>query len=251
MRQRDGEALRRFSGRPTPALDRLIGVATSLGPLRSEIVFIGGAIAPLLQVKSPLPLVRPTRDVDAIVASRSYTAFESVREQLRMLRFVETMPTASQKGHAHRWRAPDGTPFDLVPSGDHLGASGSWIDEHAVATAESVELAPGLVIRHASACGFLALKWAAYRDRGKHAPLASHDLEDIVALVASRPEIVDEVSSADARIQALMASEALELLALTDAQELIVAHIGRAAGAERIGAEVQARLEAMTKEKSR
>ena len=50
----------------------MAAIVTALGEWGQRIVFIGGAVAPLLQTDPPLPRVRPTDDVDAIAATLSY-----------------------------------------------------------------------------------------------------------------------------------------------------------------------------------
>ncbi|MCU0381989.1 MAG: hypothetical protein MUE58_12445, partial [Chitinophagaceae bacterium] len=69
--------------------------------------------------------------------------------------------------------------LDLVPSWSHPGGSGQEWDRFALQSSVSADLGDGVMVRHASAPAFLALKWAAYGDRGVTDPFASHDLEDI------------------------------------------------------------------------
>lgn len=130
--------------------------------------------------------------------------------------------------HAFRWVSPDGVAFDLVPAGQHLGASGNKWDDLAVETALEVELEPGLMIRHASAPAFLALKWAAHLDRGHADPLASHDLEDILALIASRPRLTDEIEAAPDALRTYLAEHAREFEKDPYAQDLLAAHLNNA-----------------------
>jgi hypothetical protein len=60
------------------------------------------------------------------------------------------------------------------------------------------ELAPGLVIRVATAPYFVAMKLEAFAERGEGDFLASHDLEDVIAVVDGNASLVDDVdSSAD------------------------------------------------------
>ncbi|MFN2326976.1 MAG: hypothetical protein ABR551_14010, partial [Gemmatimonadales bacterium] len=68
-----------------PAVQRLARVARALGPLAREVVFIGGAVAPLLQTAPPFAAPRPTRDVDALIGTRSYGEAERFRQELRAL----------------------------------------------------------------------------------------------------------------------------------------------------------------------
>ena len=55
-----------------PNLPGLRCIATALGELRSQVVFVGGAVAGLL-VSDPLAAaVRATRDIDAVVDIRRH-----------------------------------------------------------------------------------------------------------------------------------------------------------------------------------
>jgi len=130
--------------------------------------------------------------------------------------------------HAHQWLAPGEPPirFDLVPAGSHLGASGNPFDQAALGSAERLEIEPGIVIRHASAPGFLALKLAAYRDRGEDDPFVSHDLEDILALLASRPGIVAEAAAAPVDIRTFIAARVELLVGRDDLDDLVAGHLG-------------------------
>lgn len=195
------------------ALSLLIEVATSLGDLVDRVVFIGGAVVPLLQVERPFPSVRRTDDVDAIVASAGYADFEAVRQALRKRGFREPISAP----HLHRWITPRpaAIPFDLVPSGAHAGSSGNPWDALAIETAVRTEISPRLFVRHASAPAFLALKFAAFADRGSDEPRSSEDLEDILALIASRPGIVEEIAEAPPALRGFVASRRTSFCAIS------------------------------------
>jgi len=228
------QAVPRYGGRRTLALDRLHRIAGQLGPLADRVVFIGGAVAPLLQTDALLPTVRPTHDVDAVIATTSYAELGPLHAALRALGFNEVSRPAAAGAlpHMHRWMAPDhGGPFDLMPIGNHTGGTGGHQDRYAVESAVRVDLgnvdtmAP-CIVQHVNAVAFLLLKWAAFEDRGRSAPFESHDLEDIIAVVASRPSLVGEVDEAPRPIRTLMASCCRAFM--TDeglAEELIAANL--------------------------
>lgn len=209
------------------ARDPLTEVARGLGDLVERVVFIGGAVAPLLQIDRVFPAPRPTGDVDAIAMTVSYSDYQALRENLRERGFQETQDSR----HAHRWTTPGPlrVPLDLVPIGNHLGASGNPWDEAAIATAVTIEIEPGLTIRHASASGFLALKFAAFRDRGSDDPFASDDLEDIFALVASRGTIIDEVDRSPDHIRVFIRERVRDLINVAEFEDLLAAHLGNVA----------------------
>lgn len=204
-------------------------VARALGGVLGRVVFIGGAIAPLLQADRPFRAPRPTDDVDAIAATLSYSDFERMRNELRQLGFRE--PSGAM--HAHRWTTPgpNEVKFDLIPLGDHFTGSGNPWEVAAMETAVGFEIEPGLSIRHASGPGFIALKLAAFRDRGLQDPRGSTDLEDILALFASRPQIAQEMAVAPDAIREFAAEQVAALLRMPDFEDLIASHLGNVARA--------------------
>jgi predicted nucleotidyltransferase len=207
------------------SLSRVAGIARSLGDLSAEVVFIGGAIVPLLQTHPVIPVVRATSDVDAVVASTGYARFEAVQKKLESRGFKRDLVDPK---HVHRWRAPDGTPFDLVPAGAHLGGTANELDNLAIGTAVEAELEAGLIIRHASAPAFLGLKWAAFWDRGAQDPFSSHDLEDMLALVVSRDTLVTELADVPQELRDHVQHGFRWLIESEDYDDLVAAHLGNA-----------------------
>ena len=61
--------------------------------------------------------------------------------------------------------------------------------------------------------------------RSRDDPLNSHDLEDILALMASRPVLADEVAAAPPELRAYVASQAGALLDSPDLAELLAGHL--------------------------
>jgi len=206
------------------SLVRVAAIAAELGDLAGRVVFIGGAIAPLLQTDPPFPRARVTEDVDALIASTVYGDQERLRLALVERGFRQTMDAQ----HIHRWVSPSGILFDLVPAGGHPGGSGNPWDAIALETASELALGNGVSIKHASAPAFLAQKWAAYSDRGRDAPLMSQDLEDVLALLASRPRIAAEMASAPAPLREFVHEQARAFLAGRDAEDLLAAHLNNA-----------------------
>lgn len=202
----------------------LVRVARELGNTRERVVFIGGLVAPLLQLEPPMPRIRPTDDVDALLVSAGYPDARSVEVELERHGFRRD----TQGPHAHRWIAPGGDRFDLVPFGQHLGATGSELERIAADTADSLEIEPGFRIRHASAPAFVALKFAAHADRFPDDPLGSRDLQDVIALVASRPGLPEEIQNAHPTLRDFVKAQVEALLADPDADEIIASHLNDA-----------------------
>ena len=224
-----------------PSLDRIAQVAEALGDLRERVVFIGGAIAPLLQTHPPFPRARPTKDVDAVTATTSYGDIEVLDEALRAKEFRTPLrPNAgeSREGrtqtHVHKWLTAGGIEFDLIPSGVHLGGSGNIWDRYAVELCHAVEIRTGLWIKHATAPAFVAMKWAAHHDRGKDDPINSTDLEDILALIASRPTLVDELRQSPPELSRYVRDRTTRFLSNADAGDLLAAHLNNATAARAV-----------------
>ncbi len=91
--------------------------------------------------------------------------------------------------------------MDVMPTlPDVLGFSNRWYGE-AFSEASWVRIPEGLTIRLVLPPHFLAIKIEAFRGRGRGDFLASHDLEDIVAVLDGRRQIVEEVARANAPLR--------------------------------------------------
>jgi predicted nucleotidyltransferase len=187
---------------PSPNRELLVSIAKRLGSLREELVFVGGQVAELLVASGGAVRARPTDDVDVVVHATTRTAYHRFGERLRAVGFRED---SRPRAPICRWVSPDGEMLDVLPVQPALiGFSNSWY-EIAFASASPIEIAPGLVIRIPSAAAFLASKCAAFADRGRADVLGSHDLEDLVALVAGRPSVLDELRAAPPEVAAHVA----------------------------------------------
>jgi predicted nucleotidyltransferase len=182
-----------------------------------------------------------TKDVDAIAASARYTDAKRWSTQLVKQGFRQR---AAAGGHAHRWESPLGIQLDLVPAGSHLGGSGSVWDAEALASAVTTKVT-GVTLRHAAAPAFTAMKLAAFADRGRGDLLASHDIEDVIALIASRDSIVEEIASASRNVHALVSTWAHGVLHDGIAEEVAAAHLNNADDAATATRETLERLTAI------
>jgi hypothetical protein len=186
--------------------------------------------------------VRPTEDVDAIIATTSYRDFGTTESRLRDLGFKADVANSS---HAHRWISPDGIPFDLLPLGEHFASVGGELDRLALDTAVATEIEAGLSIRHVNGPGFLALKWAAFWDRGANDAFRSKDLEDILALIASRPEILGEFVASVPAVQQRILVGLQWLEQHAEYEDFLAAYLGHASGYDYVAQRVRERLRVM------
>jgi hypothetical protein len=91
-----------------------------------------------------------------------------------------------------------------------LGFSNRWYPD-AIETATTIDVA-GHRVRIVTPALFIATKLEAFRGRGGGNVFASHDLEDIIAVVDGRPEIVSDVAAASSNVRDYIAAETRALL---------------------------------------
>ncbi len=170
----------------------VIEVAKRMGPLRKQLVFVGGSIVELLLDKDyPLP-PRVTYDVDTIVEVYRYGDFAKIEESLRAQGF--------SNDHASnvicRWHI-DGFIIDVMPTDSRiLGFSNHWYAD-AVKNAQKHKLSSDLSILLISAPYFIATKLEAFEARGNEDYLGSHDLEDVITVLDGRESIVNDITNSD------------------------------------------------------
>jgi hypothetical protein len=204
-------------------LAALTRVATRLAELNDEVVFVGGMIRGLLMSDAAASSPRPTNDVDLIIEIGLGDYHRRVQPRLRELGFRED---TTKNAPLCRWLVDEIT-VDVMPSTDDvLGFSNPWYP-HALKTSTTLTLdesaASPVCIRVISAPAFCATKLVAYRSRGANDPYHS-DMEDFLAVVDGRPELVAELQAADAELAAFVASQ-VRLLFRERIEDVLAHHI--------------------------
>lgn len=202
-------------------LELLTAVARLLRPMLSDLVFVGGSTTALLITDMAAAEVRPTYDVDAIAEITSYAEYEKFSERLRQLGFLADQ---SEGAPICRWAHGD-IRLDVMPIDEKiLGFSNRWY-KPAMETAQTVRLANDLPIRVVTAPFFLGTKLEAFKGRGKNDLFASHDLEDIVAVIDGRPSLLNEVLNAPAELKVYLADELQKLLGKQEFMEALPGYL--------------------------
>lgn len=172
-----------------PNIDILELAVEKLGQLVDKMVFLGGCALGLLLTDVGAPPIRFTQDVGVITEVANLTDYYKLSDQLRKRGFHED---TSEDAPICRWKATD-IILDVMPTNpDILGFGNQWY-QPALEAAEEMELPSGKRIRMVSAPYFMVSKFAAFDSRGGSDYLMSHDIEDIVAVLDGRPEVVEEV----------------------------------------------------------
>ncbi len=194
---------------PDPNLTMVERMASGLGGLRERVVFLGGCATGLLLTDPAAPAIRATRDVDVLIEVVTRTAYWKLEKEMVAHGFMRDQ---SEGAPICRW-VFDGLLLDLMPTDPTLlGFGNRWYPD-AIHTAWVCALPSGQRIRVVDPPHFLATKLEAFYGRGAGDYMASHDMEDLVAVVDGRPEIVDEVTSADTKLRDYLSAAFAKLLA--------------------------------------
>ncbi len=166
----------------------LIAVCKEIEPLLDQLVLVGGCATELLVTDIAAPMVRPTQDVDMIIDVISLSAYHETEQKLRDLGFTQTM---DGQNIICRW-TKNNLILDLIPTDEKiLGFTNRWY-AHAIQYSQKA-IIENTVIHHISAVIFIATKLEAFYSRGKGDYFASHDLEDLIAIIDGRDELIDEI----------------------------------------------------------
>jgi hypothetical protein len=192
-----------------PNAQQVRRTALALGGLLNDVVFVGGQMVPFFITDRGLHRMRPTDDVDVVVECRTRHAYHEFAQRLHALGFhTDQSPGAP----VCRYRSTEGLVLDAMPlDGEILGFSNQWYPL-VMDTAVSVDLTAGVVIRAAHPAALLATKWEAFIDRGRDDPYGSHDLEDLLMLIAGRPELARELQPLSLNVRTFIADSARMLL---------------------------------------
>ena len=191
-----------------PNIQVLETAVERLGDLANDMVFLGGCATGLLLTDPAAPPIRVTRDVDVITEVASLAEYHRLSARLRQKGFAEDQ---SPDAPICRWVAP-GVMLDVMPTNEQiLGFGNEWY-RPALAAAQQQRLPSGRIIRMVPAPYFLATKLIAFDNRGRGDFMMSHDMEDLVAVLDGRPELVDEVLQAEPGLRRFLADRFAQLL---------------------------------------
>lgn len=194
-------------------------VAHCLGDILGEVVFVGGMIRELLITDPAAGAARPTQDVDCIVNAVSWVDYAKLSGRLRSQGFCEC---TEDDAPMCRWIVRS-IRVDLMPIDPAiLGFSNVWYPstvEHAI-----VIEGPGSSIRIADAVHFCATKIEAFLGRGE-GDLLHHDMEDFMAVVDARPELVQELERAPEDVREFIAAQVAEWLESEKFLEALALHL--------------------------
>jgi hypothetical protein len=146
--------------------------------------------------------------VDVIAEIGSYADYLIFSERLRALGVQED---SREGAPVCRWVCGS-LMLDVMPLDEKiLGFSNRWYRD-AMQAAVVVTISEGLNVRAITAPYFLATKLEAFHGRGQQDYFASHDLEDLIAVVDGRAALLNEVTEAPERLRKFIGNSIHKLL---------------------------------------
>jgi len=225
----------------TRNVEMLLAGARAFGDLRDEVVFVGGAIVDLLVTDPAAPRPRFTDDVDVVVEVTTQVEWCALADRLRKLGFREDRREGAP---LCRWLTGE-LAVDVMPGIEQvLGFANRW---YGLARSESDEigLQDGPSIRVVRAPLFLAMKLEAFASRGGGDFVASHDVEDVIAVVDGRLSLGLEVEQSPAAVQRYLAERLGEWLGDPHFLDAVPGHLPGDAASQARAELVVARMRAM------
>ena len=202
-------------------LESIARVTRRLRRLEVPHAFLGGAIVSLLVDDLELHQSRPTLDVDAIVQVITQAEYAELEQPLRDDGFVND---ASEGAPICRYLVED-CKVDVMPiSAVAIGLRSRWFPEALSSAVQkpvgAKESAP--IIQPAF---FLATKLEAFKDRGHEDYQASHDLEDLLAVIDGCATIVEQIAQGPADLRQYLGDEFTNLLKKNAFHEALPGHL--------------------------
>jgi predicted nucleotidyltransferase len=190
-----------------------------LKPLLDRIALLGGCATGLLISDPAAGPVRGTADVDVIVGIASYHEYAQLEARLRALGFREQ----PEDKVICRWHI-DKLIVDVMPTDTTILGFGNRWYAPALRNSEWVDVGAAKV-RAITAPYFLATKLEAFHGRGQGDYLASHDIEDVIAVIDGRPELIEKIRAADSELKDYLRDEFAKLLHNAEFTEAIPGHL--------------------------
>lgn len=185
----------------------LIAVCKEIEPMLDQLVLVGGCATELLVTDAAAPTARPTQDVDMIIDIISLSGYHNTEKQLRNLGFTQAM---DDQNIICRWIKND-LILDLIPTDEKiLGFTNRWYT-YAIKHSQKAVL-DNIEIHHISAAIFIATKLEAFDSQGKGDYFASHDLEDLIAVVNGRDELIEEMKDTPEEVASFIQQRFSEFL---------------------------------------
>lgn len=184
-------------------IDMIQTVASGLGGLVNEVVFVGGSVLELYIDTVTSEPSRPTLDVDLVIHVTNRTGFYLFGEKLRLIGFVNNI---SEGAPICRWTYHN-VIVDIMPSNESiLWFSNKWYEygfsrrvEKSIGNDISIFLFPVVV--------YLATKIEAILQRGLPDIRYSHDFEDVIFLIDNCNSLLVDFENSDKDVKKYISNQ--------------------------------------------
>lgn len=201
-------------------LSLLVRAADALGDDLSEVVFVGGAAVALFGRPEKL---RPTVDVD-VISPASRPEYHRLIARLSARGF---RPARGEDDPVCRYVYEDQAGplvVDVMPVDPRvLGFANAWYED-AASDAMTVRLPSGKAVNVIRPIYFVATKLEAFGSRGGRDFQASHDLEDLLGVLAEHPDVRRGIESGATRVELHVRRQLIELAGIDDFMDVIGFH---------------------------
>lgn len=157
-------------------------VATALGELNDEVIYVGGATVSLYINDPAAEDVRPTKDIDISLSVVTINELEDIREKLTTKGFIQS----AELDVICRFKFED-ILVDIMNTAPISWAPANPWFKKGFENFEKIQIDQS-TIRIMPFTYFLASKFTAYEDRGDEDPRFSHDIEDITYILDNRTD---------------------------------------------------------------
>ena len=189
---------------PNNNIEMISAIAEGLGELLDQVVFVGGTVTELYASDPAATDIRPTIDVDFIVKLLSRESYSEFETQLRARGFKHDM---SQDAPICRWTYGS-IKVDVMPTSVNiLGFTSCWY-EYGYNRRIKVNISPSIKVFILPVPIYIATKLEAVKGRATDLRL-SHDFEDIIYILDSCENIIDDIKGSEQSVRGYIISELL------------------------------------------
>lgn len=193
-------------------------VASTLGELNDEVIYVGGAVVSLYATDPGAEQPRPTKDIDISVQISTFSEMDVLREKLATKKIYPAPSEKIMYRYSYEDILIDFIPYEATP----LGPTNSWL-KPGFKKAYPVKIG-NIHINILPVGMFLATKWEAFKSRGND-PRLSHDFEDIIYIIDNNMNLIDDVKNSSVKVQTFLKKMSEEILSHSSRNEIIECHI--------------------------
>lgn len=191
-------------------------VASALGDLNDEVIYVGGATVSLYINDPAADDVRPTKDIDISLQILSIPQLEEVRQLLIEKGFTQS----AELGIICRFQLDDVLVDVMSTKAVGWAPANPWFSE-GFEKKETV-LIDGHNIRIMPLPYFMASKFSAFKDRGGNDPRLSKDLEDITYVLDNRTDWHEVLANSSKEVKDFLKTCLQEILESAQLQEAMM-----------------------------